>query len=220
MNGKRWIQCLLFLLSVSAVKAGEGKKSDAGLWVCMSITPKLYGGKWKTTYALEYRSRENFRETSLWCASANVNYFFNPYVQVGAGYEFFLNKAANGRYSPEYRYYPEAILSYRLGAFAASLRSRLMNTFTRLSEPFWECRDRLKLTCQIAGRVALKPFIAIEPYRELYPTVRPLKKIRYYAGCSLSLGNRRQIDVYYLRENYLNKPFARNVIEVDYNYMF
>ena len=221
MNKKYLTLCLLLLLAGSfpATKAGGTQKQDAGLWLYASIMPKLFGEKWQTTCALEYRSRGPFRETSLWCTSTNVNYLFNLYMQIGAGYELFLNREADGRFSPEHRYYPEAIFSYCSGAYSAGLRLRLMNTFTRADHPLWEGRNRLKLGYSIAGTI-LKPFIAAEPYHEFYPVVRHLKKIRYYTGCTFRLHQRRQAEIYYLRENHLHTPFARNVIGIDYNYTF
>jgi hypothetical protein len=214
-----WLLFFLVHASASAVKAGGERKKDAGLWIYAGVTPKWPRGKWQTTYALEYRSREYLRATSLWCVSANVGYVFNRFVQVGSGYEFFLNRTADGRYTPEYRYYPEVIFSCRSGSFSAGLRSRLMNTFTRVDDPLWEGRNRLKLCYAIAG-TGWKPFVAVEPYHELYPGVRRLRKIRYAAGCSFRLCSRRQVDVYYMRENYLPTPFTRHVMEIDYNYAF
>lgn len=213
------ISLYVSLACVPAAQANGGKKQDAGLWVFAGVSPKPLGGKWKMLYGLEYRSRNHFRETSLWCASVNVNYVFNPFIQVGAGYEFFLNREADGSFSPEYRYYPEAMLSCQWGAFSAGLRSRLMNTFTQVGDPHWEGRNRLKASYAIRG-TRLKPFVALEPYHEVGPAEHRFKKIRYFAGCSLSLDRRQTFDLYYLREDYLHEAFLRNVIQVEYNLSF
>lgn len=170
-------------------------------------------------YGLEYRSKEHFRETSLWCVSVNVNYIFNSFIQAGTGYEFFMNRQADGCFSPEYRYYPEAIFSCKLGAFSASLRSRVMNTFTQVSDPYWEGRNRLKTSYAIRG-TRLKPFVAVEPYHDIYPVKPRFRKIRYFAGSSISFDRRQKFDVYYLREEYLHNPFLRHAIQVEYNLSF
>ena len=199
--------------------ANDGKKQDTGLWIFAGFSPKPFGGKWLMLYGIEYRSRNHFRETSLWCVSVNVNRILNPFIQIGAGYEFFMNREAGGSFSPEYRYYPEAILSCRQGAFSASLRSRVMNTFTQVSDPHWEGRNRLKASYTIRG-TRLKPFIAVEPYHAIYPVEHRIRKIRYFAGCSISLDSRQQFDLYYLCEDYLHKSFLRHVIQMEYNLSF
>ncbi|MDR2138036.1 MAG: DUF2490 domain-containing protein [Tannerella sp.] len=210
--------CIL-LADIPTANADDGNSRDAGLWVFAGVSPKPFGGKWQMLCGLEYRSKRYLRETSLWCVSMNVNYIFNSFIQTGAGYEFFLNREADGSFSPEYRYYPEAILSCGSGAFSASLRSRIMNTFTRICNPQWEGRNRLKTGYAIPG-TCLKPFVAVEPYLEIYPVKHRFKKIRYFAGCSITLDRRRKFDVYYLREDYLHDPFLRNVIQIEYNFCF
>jgi hypothetical protein len=207
------------LACASAAKAHDGKQQDAGLWIFTGFNSKPFGGKWQMQYGLEYRSKNHFRETSLWCASVNVNYIFNPFIQIGTGYEFFMNREADGSFSPEYRYYPEAILSCRRGAFSASLRSRMTNTFTRVGEPQWEGRNRLKASYAIR-KTGLKPFVAVEPYHEIYPVEHRFRKIRYSAGCSIALNSRQKFDLYYLCENYLHDRFLRNVIQMEYNFSF
>jgi hypothetical protein len=210
--------CVLFACAPEG-NANPEKKRDAGLWIFAGVTHKPFGEKWKMLYGLEYRNKENFSETSLWCASVNVNYIFNPFIQIGTGYEFFMNREAGGSFSPEYRYYPEAIFSCSWELFSASLRSRVMNTFTQVGDPYWEGRNRLKANYAIRG-TGLKPFVAVEPYNEIYPAEYCFKKIRYFAGCSISLGSRQKFDVYYLREDYLHEDFLRNVIQIEYNFNF
>jgi hypothetical protein len=210
--------CVLFVCA-SEGNASDDEKQDAGLWIYAGISPKPFGGKWQMLYGLEYRSKEHFRETSLWSASVNVNYIFNPFIQIGTGYEFFMNREADGSFSPEYRYYPEAVLSCGWDRFAASLRSRVMNTFTQADDPHWEGRNRLKASYAIRG-TGLKPFVAVEPYNEIYPAEHLFRKIRYFAGCSISLDDHQKFDVYYLREDYLHEDFLRNVIQVEYNFRF
>jgi hypothetical protein len=218
---KKWIViCLCVLFACArAVQASGRKKQDAGLWVFAGVSPKPFGGKWQMLYGLEYRSKAHFRETSLWCVSVNMNYIFNPFIQIGTGYEFFMNREADGSFSPEYRYYPEAVFSCRQGAFSASLRSRIMNTFTRTDDPHWEGRNRLKASYAIRG-TRLKPFVAVEPYHEIYPVKHRFRKIRYFAGCSIALDSRQKFDLYYLREDYLHDPFLSNVIQIEYNFSF
>jgi hypothetical protein len=198
--------------------AGDGIRQDAGLWTNVSIAPKLLAGRWKTLYSLEYRSKEHFRETSLWCGMWNVDYVFNPCIQVGIGYEFFLNREPGGGYGPEHRYYPEAIFSYGAGAFSVNLRSRVMNTFTQWNDPHWVGRNRLKAACSIHG-TPLKPFAGVEPFHEIDPVAQRFQKIRYTAGCSYVAG-RQKWDIYYLREDYLSQRFVRNILAIDYNYAF
>ncbi|GHT44659.1 hypothetical protein AGMMS49965_20720 [Bacteroidia bacterium] len=200
------------------MKAGDRKEQDAGLWAYASVSHKPFAGKWEAIYALEYRSRENFRETSLWCGTVIADYVFNPHIKVGVGYEFFMNREPDGGYSPEHRYYPEAIFSYRTGSLSASFRTRVMNTFTQWNEPYWEARNRLKVGYRI-GESSLKPFVAVEPYHALSSVAERFTKIRYYAGCSYAFG-RQTLDIYYLREDYRTSPFGRNILAVDYNFAF
>jgi hypothetical protein len=212
--------CLL-LAAGSPTAANDGKTHDAGLWIFAGFNHKPFNQKWVALYGLEYRSKENFKETSLWSLSANMNYILTPFMQVGAGYEFFLNHKATGGYYPEHRYYPELLFLAAGGGFSASLRLRLMNTFTQLSDPNWEGRNRLKVSYAIR-KTRFKPFVSIEPYNGVYPAAEHFfKKIRYTAGSSFALDRHQKIDLYYLCEDYLyDNPFVRHVIQLEYNLYF
>jgi hypothetical protein len=208
---------LICLCCFSAVQAQGERNHDAGMWVNLSLAPKPFGGKWKTLYSLEYRSKEHFKTTDLWCGMLNTDYILNQHVQIGAGYEIFLNRDANGEFTPEYRYYPEGIVSYKWGQWSSALRMRVMNTYTHWRDPNIEARNRIKVNYAIKG-TPLKPFVSVEPYHKLKKEVS-LHKMRYTAGCSFSFDH-QQIDLYYLREDYQQKTFTRNILEVDYNYSF
>jgi hypothetical protein len=154
----------------------------------------------------------------MWCGMLNADYIVNKYMEAGVGYEVFMNKEASG-FSPEYRYYPELVFSYKWERFSGSLRVRAMNTFTQWNDPCWEGRNRVKLTYAIKG-TPLKPFVSVEPYHSLHPdAAQRFLKTRYVAGCSYSFG-KQKLDVYYLREKYQTKAFVRNVFEIDYSYAF
>jgi hypothetical protein len=188
---------------------------DAGLWITAGILPKPIAGKWKTLYLLEYRRKENLQETDLFSGTFNLHYILNPHLLLGLGYEFFLNKGSQGGFTPEHRYYPEAVLSYRIQRFSTSFRSRLMNTFTQWSQPYFEHRNRLKLSYSLPKAIPVKPFAYVEPYHEM-PNYR-FRKVRYAAGCTYAI-NRHQWDVYYMQEDYHTRPFTRHVIAIDYSY--
>ncbi|MCL2502711.1 MAG: hypothetical protein FWE99_06210, partial [Bacteroidales bacterium] len=123
------LQCCLPTVVVAGDK--EGKKEDAGLWASFRITPKPVAERYFVTYLLEHRSKENFSETSLWRGSIRVNYNLHSWLKVGVGFEYFLNKETDGRYTPKYRYYPAALFSHRRGLFSGSFRSSVMNTFEK-----------------------------------------------------------------------------------------
>ncbi len=219
MNSSK-IMALLFFscFCILTMKAGDRKEQDAGLWTYASVSHKPFAGKWETIYGLEYRSKDNFRETSLWRGSVIADYVFNPHIKVGLGCELFMNRESDGGYSPEYRYYPEAIFSYRTGAFSAGFRMRVMNTFSRWNEPLWETRNRLKVGYRV-GKSNLTPFVAVEPFHALSSVAERFKRIRYSAGCSYAFG-RQTLDIYYLREDYRTSPLARNVLALYYNFAF
>jgi hypothetical protein len=206
---------LFLLASHSALNASETKEHDAGMWTYTSVSPKPIG-QWQLLFAVEHRSKENFRETFLWCGDINVYYKVNKYLKFCAGYEFYLNKEDDGSYSSEHRYYPEANVTYGLGQFTANIRTRVMNTFTQWNDPCWETRNRFKLCYFIKG-TPLKPFVYTEPYHTLHNF--QFQKIRYAGGCTYAMSH-HQLDFYYMREVYQLKPFFRHVIALDYTYSF
>ena len=210
---------LLCLPTVIMANGKDEKKQDAGLWAYLSVTPKPVVERWYITYSLEYRNKENFSQTSLWCGAINVYYKFNTWLKLGAGYEYFLNRQTDGTYTPEYRYYPAALFSYQKGLFAGSFRSYLMNTYEHWKEPHWEFRNRLKISYQIKD-TKLKSFVAVEPYYAIFSDEDIIfRKIRYFAGFSYSFGL-HQLDAYYLREDYIYKPLINNVVALEYNMSF
>lgn len=219
MNFRRIILLFLCLSAVITANGGEGKRQDAGLWVNFSVTQKPIAQRWFATYSLEYRSKKNFSTTSLWCGAVNVYYHLNSRFKAGIGYEHFLNKDMDGRYTPEYRYYPAVLLSFQKGLFAGSFRSYLMNTFAQWNDPHWEFRNKLKASYQLRD-IKLKPFVAMEPYHTIYPNDDYFfKKIRYFAGFSYNFG-RCTIDSYYIRECFRHKQLVNNVVAIDYHISF
>jgi len=211
-----FFQIVLCFSTVIKAHGGEEKKHDAGLWAYFSVAPKPVVERLNATFALEYRNKDNFSRTSLWCFAFNAYYQVNSWFKLGVGYEQFMNKQANGDYTPEYRYYPATLLSFGQGAFAGSFRSYLMNTFERWEEPHWELRNRMKMSYLLKG-TRLKPFVAAEPYHAIDDFF--LGKIRYYAGISYGFG-KHQFDSYYLREVFQNKPLINNIIAVEYHAAF
>lgn len=212
--------CSLFCLLTVTTVSGEEKRQDAGLWLNISVTPKMTADRWSMIYSVEYRSRENFGETSLWSGMANVYYNFNSHFKLGAGYEYFLNKKIDGIYSSEYRFYPAAYLSFQKGFLAGSFRSCLMNTFTQWKEPHWELRNKLKMSAQLKN-ISLKPFVAMEPYHKICTEDDYFfNKIRYFLGFSYCFSHHHQFDIYYLCENVIHKKLINNVIAIDYNFSF
>ncbi|MDR1937952.1 MAG: DUF2490 domain-containing protein, partial [Tannerellaceae bacterium] len=117
--------------------------------------------------------------------------------------------------TPEHRYYPEGMLSYRIKKFSASFRSRLMSTFTQWNHPYFEHRNRIKVNYSPIKKIPVKPFAYVEPYHEI--AKYRFHKIRYAAGCAYAF-NRHQWDVYYMQEDYRTRPFTRHVIAIDYTY--
>ena len=219
-TGWRTLATILFLcLSAMLYAQGQRATSDEGLWIYASLSPRKHGDRWQTFYSIEYRNKEHFSRTSLWCAAVNANLNLSDHLQAGAGVEFFMNRNDDGSFAPEYRYYPEMIFSHVVGALSASLRSRVMNTFTRLNQPNLEWRNRFKTSFAL-GRSGLSPFIAAEPYTAFYPVAHLFRKIRCSAGTSYTLALNQKVNLYYMRETYFQKTFANNVIQIEYFYAF
>ncbi|MDR1746382.1 MAG: DUF2490 domain-containing protein [Tannerella sp.] len=193
---------------------------DLGFWTNISITTKPLAGKWNVSYSLEYRRKDNLRAIDLWAGMVNIDYIANSHWRVGAGYEFFLNSTQEG-YLPEYRYYPEVLGSYVFQRWKASLRSRLMNTYTNWKQPHIEHRNRLKLSYLIKN-APVHPFIYAEPYNQINSQFYQLNKIRYSIGFTYEPANYKhsQFEIYYMIEKYHLRPFVRHVLEIDYSYSF
>ncbi|MDR2423141.1 MAG: DUF2490 domain-containing protein [Prevotellaceae bacterium] len=210
---------ILFMCLTALLHAQEQKaENDAGLWIYAELSRK-HGAKWKTFYSIEYRNKKRFSRTSLWSTAVNATRTLTSYMQAGAGVEFFMNKNDDGSFSPEYRYYPEITVSYVFGALSASLRSRVMNTFTSLNSPNLEWRNRLK-TAFALGHSGLSPFIAAEPYTAFYPKTYLFRKIRCSAGASYAFAVNQKVNLYYMRETYFHKPLKNHVIQIEYFYTF
>ncbi len=214
----------LFLCTVAFVPwktfAQENShKHDVGLWVNADVAPKTLAGKWQPLFSLEYRSRDNLRKVDLFCGTILMDYIINKYLDVGAGYEIFANKLSSGGFGLEHRFYPEVILRVPFANFTASMRARLLNTFERISDPNWATRIRFKLGYKITT-IPLTPYMSVEPYHRIAdPSHYSFSKIRYIGGCAYSISH-QQFDVYYLAEDYHDKPFTRHVVGIGYCYSF
>jgi hypothetical protein len=216
-NRKLYIVSLLALVALASF--ATDKEQDGGLWMTVAVAPKPFDGKWKTQFTLEYRSKNDFKNTSLFCGKANLDYVFNQFFQLGAGYELFLYPAEGEVNSYlQHRFYPEFIASYRYGNFSGSFRSRVMNTFRDWSDPLWETRNRFKVSYRIQ-QTAIQPFVGLEPFHQLYPNGVKFSKTRYTVGSSFGFGN-QTVDLYFMKEDFYTRPLARNLLMIDYRYAF
>jgi hypothetical protein len=194
----------------------SAERSDFALWTVIGISPKPVAGRWSSFCGFEYRLKENMNATDLYCGIVNVGYIINDKLQVGLGYEIFLNNCPE-RYITEHRYYPQAAYSIPLGRLSVTFRSQVMNTFTEWQHPYFEHRNRLKINYSLK-ETSLKPFIYIEPYSQLEKPSYRINKIRYAVGCSYKF-IKQQVDLYYMWEDYHDKLFIRHVANVNYTYL-
>jgi hypothetical protein len=187
--------------------------SDLATWTTVSVNPALMNGKWDALLTFEYRSKENISQTDLYSFMATADYVINRRLRVGLGYEIYFNRTPSG-FTREYRYYPGATYSLPLGRFSAALRTRLINTFTKIAHPYWENRTRLKIKYS-PSNIPVKPFISAEPYISISKPRFQVNKIRCQSGFSFSSGI-HSIDLYYMQEKYYSKDFVRHIICLDY----
>jgi len=202
---------------VTAAEAQE-KTDDIAFWTTVKVDPPAIAERWFTSVILEYRLKNDLKETDLYSALALIDYKIDSHWRAGLGYEFFLNKMP-GKDIVEHRYYPQVTYNCKLQRFSVSLRSRVMNTFTEWKKPNWRHRNRLKISYNIKN-TPLRPFVYVEPYNSLSKPFYRTNKIRYAGGCSVILAAKQSLDVFYMQESYHTRPFVRHVIGVDYSYSF
>ncbi len=214
MKDKNIILGILLLLAGgwnTPAHGGSGS-SDGAWWMYFAVNTKPTP-QWSVSYALEYRLKNHMSTTDLYCATVIADYQLSKRLEIGFGMEVFLNHNS-GKYTWEYRYYPELIYSFPLGGFNASFRTRVMNTFEKWDEPNYEHRNRLKVSYPLP-KAPFTPFVYVEPYNQLNGSFYKLKKIRAAAGCGYAF-RKCKIDLYYLLERYPSRSFSRHVMAMDF----
>jgi hypothetical protein len=203
-------------LALNIIKI-EAQESDLASWNIIAVKPRPLAGKWASLLAFEYRRRNNMKETDRYSGFALVDYIISNRLKAGLGYEIFFNNDPEG-YGLEHRYYPELIYAMPLGGFNAVWRMRFQNTFKEWENPYWEHRNRLKISYSIKNS-GLSPFVYIEAYNRLKEQFYDLNKMRYAGGCNYTAGH-QQFDLYYMQEDYHSRDFRRHVIYLEYTYCF
>ena len=76
----------------------------------------------------ELRMKDNFSTIGRWQAGAELSYKLNPYLKLGAGYNFIGKYNSDFEFVPRHRFYFDASTGVRAGDWRFSLKERLQLT--------------------------------------------------------------------------------------------
>ena len=201
---------LCLILKIVSFPVLSQRKSDFSGWLTSDIvySPK----KWDFTGSLELRTKGRMKEIDLLSAAVYGRYRFFPLLKPSVGYELFECNTETG-YSLEHRLLIQNESTIKTSFFQIDNRLSLLNDFKTIDNPYWGLRDRIRIKRRIKK---FEPHISVELYYTLKNKSIRSYKNRYTAGIIYYFNDQNSVNLYYMNEYYLQKPFANNILGLYY----
>ena len=138
---------------------------DFGARVSVTADKKIVKG-FHWTAEGEARLSENFGDFGRYQFGTGLTYKISPYLKVGAGYILIEKKNSSGEWKPRHRFYGDAMVTYKTGAWRFSLKERLQLTHREVGNPYQSAPNSLMLKSRLkvsyAATASLSPYACLE----------------------------------------------------------
>ncbi len=227
----------LMLAAIPSVKAQHLWLSAEGR---ANITDAL-----RADIEVEHRSKDSFKATSRWSASAGLSYKALPWLRVSASYKFINDRDGDketkkGNYIPAYwqpghRIQIGAAGSLKVGKFDLSLREAYQ--YTHFSDRYVSkydssgkqkddeyieevnrqlLRSRLQAEYKYKKRPLVTPYASVELYNDLTDGFS-VRKTRYTAGADFRIDKHNSVSVFY---RFIDRRTSDNTNAIGVSYQF
>ncbi len=165
----------------------------------------------------EVRFKEEFELKEYFIQPA-LEYKFNKYFRLGAGYRFGYNINGDDEHESFGRFHIDAKTGFKWKKFSPKFRLRYSNAddFTDDNDVANYLRYKLELEYNIK-KFDLQPYILNEWYQDLKE--KEFGKSRFEVGAMYKINKHHKIGAYYRTNNYLNSnKETRKIIGVSYKF--
>ena len=163
------------------------------------------------------RFKEDF-ELNEYFLQTGLEYKFNKYLKLGAGYRFGYNINGDDEHESFGRFHVDAKTGVKWNNLTPKFRLRFTNSddFSEDNEITNYLRYRFELEYKIK-KLDLEPYVLTEFYHDL--DARDFSKSRYEGGLEYKLNKHHKIGAYYRVNHYLNSDKSnRNIIGLSYKF--
>ena len=203
---------------ICAATVLQGQNNPVNLWTGIGLEKGL-GKNWEVSLDQEWRLTEK-KDPNEFLLEGAVSYEPLKYLDLGARYRFaLLMDQEDGR---EFTHQMAFDIrgKYNFGRFRFQLRTRLTNYSdldmgVYLVNPY--LRYRFKMEYDIKG-IALFPMCSMELFHQLED--REINKLRYSLGLEYRINKSNRIELKYHLQDYLKKDYYRNIISLQYDFLF
>lgn len=227
IRGFRTILILCLLLCVTAGVSLHAQQKDFQSWYKAELKAGLKNGV-SVWGELGQRFRNNSLQYDRSYVSLGASYNSSDYLKIGGGMRFLMASNKEGIISPKYRVHADATGKYAIGDVDLSLRMKVQYGFeeflyfTDIQDNVFAGRARLKADYHVYG-TRINLFATLEPWG-LFNNLdgRFLKKVRYSAGATYSLGFNSELGLRYILEDEINQtnPLQSHIIALGYYLKF
>lgn len=209
---------------------------DFGIWSSVGVEKKL-NKKWSLEGELEFRSKDNLKETGRWSAKIGGEYKLLKDVKIGAAYQFqYFHDLEYEDFQPRHRIMGTIQGKHKWGRFEFSLRERVQGTYKDDSDrikssgkidsykmdPEWTWKNRLKITYDIP-KCKFEPSFSFETFYQLNnPDGNEFDGLRYTLALDYKFDKQNTFTVAGIYDDEMNvkDPVDRYVLQLGYVYSF
>ncbi|MDR0536457.1 MAG: DUF2490 domain-containing protein [Tannerellaceae bacterium] len=221
MKIKSYILTVIFL---SVCIPALSQTSDWGIWTNIGADISLTN-KWRLGAEVEYRRKNNMRQTDQLVGGVDASYSLNRYMKIGVGYERIAEKDIPGNIFNHYnRYMFNLPFSYKYRRFSLGWRPRLQvdveENYPANSD--WVMRNRFSVKYEIPT-LPLNPYMRIELFNRVFTERIPSHyKDRIAAGMEYRIRQRHSVYLGYMVEPKYAISGTRkaNIIQTSCRFLF
>ena len=207
--------CTFLVCSGTAL---HGQSNPLNLWTGIGLEKGL-GKKWEISLNQEWRLTER-EDPNEFLLEGAVSFEPVKYLELGARYRFACHMDQENGHEFTHQMAFDVRGKYKYDRFKFQLRTRLTNYSDLeigeyLVNPY--LRYRFKMEYDIKG-VSLFPMCSMELFHQLDD--REINKLRYSLGLEYRINKSNRLELKYHLQDYLKKDYYRNIISLQYKFLF
>ena len=217
------IAVILVMFSSICARA-EVKENDFAMWGSLTVRKHIVSGLSLSVNG-EIRSANTVRDINLWWVNPELNFKFNDYFSLMAGYRFSqVNRTDH--YEPGHRWYAGGTIGVGIGPVRLSLRELIEQIYytDREKGSYGSVVSYLRSRLNVDLRFESLPFV---PYAEVenFLYIIDYKKgttgiMRYSAGVRIPVAKVNTFNVYYRCQQYFNDSPNDHILGLGYTLSF
>lgn len=210
------IRILVLLALGGPVSIAESHADSFATWNGIRINYEFIRNLKFVGY-VEYRSKDDLRQTDRWTLSGMLDYKLNPYLSAEGGYAFHYRYKGKGNWGTRNRYKLGLTGTLKWRNMKLSLRERLQRT---VADGVTEDRLRSRIKFSYSPeRLIFSPYFSAELFQPLDDDAFfTASRVRYRPGIVVGLSGHCSLDFFYCRQ-YEPKE-CRNIFGIEFGLKF